>query len=89
MKINLCARMIITIISLILLTWGLNYVLISAKHTNATDTLPDSIYFTTTMLSTVGYGDIVPITRTGKIVVALQQMAIFLLAIGFFTISCD
>ena len=40
-------------------------------QTNGFDTLPDSIYWAIVTLTTVGYGDVVPITILGKIVASL------------------
>ena len=34
----------------------------------------DGVYLTTTILSTVGFGDITPVTRTARIVVTLQEV---------------
>lgn len=56
---------------------------------NTTDMTVDSIYFTTTTLSSVGYGDILPITNVGKLAVACQQFVVFMLSIGILTISCS
>ena len=38
---------------------------------NGFDTLPDSIYWAIVTLTTVGYGDVVPVTILGKMVASL------------------
>ena len=44
---------------------------------NGFDTLPDSIYWAIVTLTTVGYGDVVPITIVGKII------AVFIMILGY------
>ena len=53
------------------------------KEENAT--LVESVYFATTTMSTVGYGDILPKTQFGKIVIALEHL--FLVCVAFGGIS--
>jgi hypothetical protein len=83
---------------LIIMCSILNYYLIAQKHVNITqyadkvnntDLIINSIYFTFTTLSSVGYGDILPITNTGKMAVALQQMLVLLVSIGLLKTQCD
>jgi hypothetical protein len=45
----------------------------------------DSLYFSTTILSTGGYGDILPKTQFGKIVVVLEHLFILCLLFGGIT----
>ena len=44
-------------------------------------TRTDALYFTVTTFSTVGYGDITPVTETARLVVTVQ-MILDLLALG-------
>ena len=46
-------------------------------QTNGFDTLPDSIYWAIVTLTTVGYGDVVPMTILGKII------ATFIMILGY------
>ncbi|MFF3678387.1 potassium channel family protein [Streptomyces sp. NPDC002120] len=39
----------------------------------------DSLYFTVTVFATVGFGDIVPVTETGRVLTTLQMVADLLL----------
>tara|TARA_B100001113_G_C20955369_1_gene555027 strand:+ start:130 stop:855 length:726 start_codon:yes stop_codon:yes gene_type:complete len=48
---------------------SLMYVIEGQK--NGFDTLPDSIYWAIVTLTTVGYGDVVPVTLLGKVVASL------------------
>ena len=41
----------------------------------ALSTYADAVYFSVTTLTTVGFGDVVPITPTGKAFVALEMLA--------------
>ena len=54
---------------------SLMYVIEGQK--NGFDTLPDSIYWAIVTLTTVGYGDVVPVTIIGKIV------ATFIMILGY------
>jgi hypothetical protein len=50
----------------------------------------DGIYFTTTTLSSVGYGDILPTTTIGKMVISAQQLIVLFLSWGMLsTINCE
>jgi len=44
---------------------------------NGFDTLPDSIYWAIVTLTTVGYGDVTPVTIVGKII------ATFIMILGY------
>ena len=50
------------------------------KSENSTNI--ESIYFATTTMSTVGYGDILPKTEFGKICIALEQLFLICIALG-------
>ena len=54
---------------------SLMYVIEGQK--NGFDTLPDSIYWAIVTLTTVGYGDVTPVTITGKII------ATFIMILGY------
>jgi hypothetical protein len=61
-------RVVITIFSLLSVSTGLIY---TAEH-EVNDSIPDyftALYFGLTTLTTVGFGDIVPVTLPGKLVV--------------------
>lgn len=82
---------VIGVLFLITIFTLINYWLIVNKHIKTTkayipndykSTLIESAYFSTTSLSTSGYGDSYPITQTGQIVVIIQHIAIILLFIG-------
>jgi len=51
------------------------------EHFNGLDrdsTFVDALYFSTTIQSTVGFGDIHPLSTTGKSIVMLHQAVLFL-----------
>ena len=82
---------IVGVLFLILIFTLINYWLLVNNHIKATkayipndwkSTLIESAYFSTTSLSTSGYGDSYPITQTGQILVIIQHIAIILLFIG-------
>ncbi len=54
---------------------SLMYVIEGQK--NGFDTLPDSIYWSIVTLTTVGYGDVTPVTIVGKLV------ATFIMILGY------
>ncbi len=68
----------------IILLFCLNAYLISAKHYNVKDTgesvAMDSIYLTTTQVTTIGYGDIIPQTYTAKMVSSIVHIVVMFLA---------
>jgi len=41
----------------------------------------DGLYFTTTTLATIGYGDLTPSTPVGKIIVIIEQLVLIYLSI--------
>lgn len=72
----------------------INTYLIDNGHIKTTDTydsndvngtLVESVYFTTTTLSTIGYGDISPKTQFGKLAIALEHLFIICVAFGGIT----
>jgi voltage-gated potassium channel Kch len=68
------ARVILSIFTLVSVSTGLIY---SVEH-EANPAIPDyftALYFVTTTLTTVGFGDITPVTPEGKLVVSLSIMA--------------
>lgn len=68
----------------IILLFCLNAYLISKKHYNVKDTgesvAMDSIYLTTTQVTTIGYGDIIPQTYTAKMVSSIVHIVVMFLA---------
>jgi hypothetical protein len=69
-----------------------NYQLIRDGDTNSKavgrdDQLTDAAYFTSTTLSTCGYGDIMPVTPYGKKIVAAEQIFIIFLAFGLLALK--
>jgi hypothetical protein len=62
---------------LLLLVFASTYVLVSsARPDSFTEPLghTDSLYFTVTVFSTVGFGDIVPLTEVARIVTTIQML---------------
>jgi voltage-gated potassium channel len=59
------------------------YMLSSAATSNFTQTLTrtDALYFTTTVFSTVGFGDIAPVSETARVLVT-SQMVLDLVVLG-------
>lgn len=55
------------------------------ENKSKTDKVIDSIYYTTTELSTVGYGDFSPITKRAKLVTIGSHIAIIILAFNIFS----
>jgi hypothetical protein len=90
---ELCKAVIVTVILIMMMLSFVNYQLIVDGHMNIEpstyrDNVTNSVYFTTTTMSSVGYGDILPKTITAKGIVALEQIMVLLLATGIFSISC-
>ena len=84
----LCTQLAVVLV----LAFGVNVWLIQNKHTNLShsdDPYVDALYFTSTTMSSVGYGDILPVTRTGKLCIAAQQAFTWLLSLGILTVACD
>jgi voltage-gated potassium channel len=64
-------------IPLLLLTFAAAYYMLSsAATTNFTQPVgrTDAVYFATTVLSTVGFGDIAPVSQTARLVVTTQML---------------
>lgn len=74
-------------------TLAIGYILISALvifnvESNSFDTFFDAIYWATVSLTTVGYGDIYPVTKAGRIITMISSMfgiAIVALPAGIIT----
>jgi len=65
------------------------YYYLGTDHIQLKDhTFINSLYFATTIMSTVGFGDIVPISNEGKIVVMTQQFSTIVIA-GLFISNWD
>lgn len=96
-----CLEVAYTVILILFLFVLVNYYLVINNHTTistkdengkprpTSEVLIDSVYFTTTTFSTVGYGDILPTTMTAKLMLILQQLTIFGISIGVVTIACN
>lgn len=54
--------------------YSLIYYNMGKKHIQSNGTYVDSLYFSTTIMATVGFGDIVPISNIGKLIVMSQQL---------------
>lgn len=85
-------RAIAVIIAVIMFMIVLNYILVSTGSTNSSatttkDKMIDSVYFTTTSLSSVGYGDILPTTNTAKVCVSLEHLIVLAFGFGILTLS--
>jgi voltage-gated potassium channel Kch len=82
-------------ITLLILVIGNHYLLNndhlepSASYDKNSDygILIESLYFSTTTLSTVGYGDILPKTEFGKLSVAMEHLFLLCVAFGGITYS--
>jgi len=94
MNVVLCSRVVGGIAMVVIFFVIVNHWIIENGHTNMgmynepKHKLIDSIYFTTTTLSSVGYGDILPTTPTGKLLVAGEQMVVMMFALGMLSLSC-
>jgi len=54
------------------------------KKGNKLDAFVDSVYFTSTTMTTVGYGDIIPQTNSSKIFVTFMQLTALFLGMRLF-----
>ena len=68
---------LLSIMLLVIILGTLMYIVESSSSTNGFENIPDSIYWAIITLTTVGYGDIVPMTIFGKIV------ASFIMILGY------
>ncbi|MBW5485719.1 potassium channel family protein [Streptomyces bambusae] len=67
-----------TAVPFFLLTFAITYVLLSANAPQSFSeplSRTDSLYFTVTVFATVGFGDIVPTTETGRVLTTVQMVA--------------
>lgn len=96
-----CLEVAYTVVLILFLFVIVNYYLVSNNHTtintkdengkprSRNEILVDSVYFTTTTFSTVGYGDVLPVTMTSKLMVIIQQLVLFGLSLGLVTVACN
>lgn len=63
---------ILTIISVIILTGSIMYLI--EGHGNGFESIPKSMYWSVVTLTTVGYGDVVPVTTLGKFVASILMI---------------
>ena len=68
---------LLSVMLLVIILGTLMYIIESSASTNGFENIPDSIYWAIITLTTVGYGDIVPMTVFGKIV------ASFIMILGY------
>ena len=68
---------LLSVILLVIILGTLMYVIESGARTNGFENIPNSIYWSIITLTTVGYGNIVPMTILGKIV------ASFIMILGY------
>ncbi len=75
-----------TVVPLFLLLFAALYYVLSAQDSGLFNVHPltrvDTLYFTITTFGTVGFGDIAPLSRTGRLLVSLQ-IVLDLILIGF------
>ena len=68
---------LLSVMLLVIILGTLMYIIESSSSTNGFENIPDSIYWAIITLTTVGYGNIVPMTIFGKIV------ASFIMILGY------
>ena len=68
---------LLSVMLLVIILGTLMYIIESSASTNGFENIPDSIYWAIITLTTVGYGNIVPVTIFGKIV------ASFIMILGY------
>ena len=69
------ARIFFTIITIIFIYSGFIYYAESGLANPAVNTFTDSVYFTIVTLTTVGFGDITPMTQLGKLFTVLMILS--------------
>jgi voltage-gated potassium channel len=77
-------EVLITLIALLLVMFAYGYLTISASNPDSFNQPldhPAALYFTTTVLATVGFGDITPVSSLARMVVSFQ-MVLDLVVIG-------
>ncbi|MET9646948.1 potassium channel family protein [Streptomyces syringium] len=70
-------EVLVTAVPLLLLLFAAAYVLIEhGHHGSFSEALSrtDALYFTVTVFATVGFGDIVPVTRSARVVTTVQML---------------
>jgi hypothetical protein len=76
------------VLGLLIILFSLNCYLIYAGHYNVTSSgsgvLTNSIYLTTTQITTIGYGDVIPTTYVAKLVSSGVHVLIMFLTYGLF-----
>ncbi|MFC1537315.1 ion transporter [Gemmatimonadota bacterium] len=69
------ARVFFTIVTIIFIYSGFIYYAESGLVNPAVNTFADSVYFTIVTLTTVGFGDITPVTQLGKLFTVLMILS--------------
>mmetsp|Transcript_10606 Transcript_10606/g.9171 ORF Transcript_10606/g.9171 Transcript_10606/m.9171 type:complete len:141 (+) Transcript_10606:484-906(+) len=72
-------KIFLTILTLILLTSGILEAIENGEENSNATNLHEMVYFTVVTLSTVGYGDVVPDTELGRLVVMMLIMTTIVL----------
>ena len=88
--ITACKTTMGVFVIMIIVCVCINYYLIYSNQVNSDkkNLFIDSVYFTTTTLSSVGYGDLLPTTPIAKMLVALQQLIVLLGSWGMIALVC-
>lgn len=70
-------EVLVTAVPLLLLLFAAAYVLIEQGHRGSFSealSRTDAVYFTVSVFATVGFGDIVPVTRSARVVATVQML---------------
>ena len=67
----------------------INYIIIDNDGLNIKNdnTLVDSFYFTTTMVTSTGFGDMTPVKNWSKMLISLEQLIMFGTVVGLLDFS--
>lgn len=93
-ELQLCPRIVSSVCFLLIVSCVMNMILsfsgqLNDKPKEFIDKLINGAYFTTTTISTVGYGDLLPDTNFAKGMVAVQQCILILVAFGILIFGCQ
>ena len=80
MKVDIKYNILKTYLT-VLIFYSMIYYYMGETHFRLRDgSIVDSVYFSTTIMSTVGFGDIIPISDVGKMIVITHQITTIILA---------